>query len=100
MDLFVYGTLLDDAVVAQLTGRRFPKQSARLGGYRKHTPAGGYPYIVPDVDGAVDGVVLSGIDDDAVRAFDEYEGHLYRRIAVTVTVGAQPHHAFVYVAAK
>jgi len=101
VDLFVYGTLLDDALVQQLTGLRFPKRAARLPSYRKCTPAGGYPYIVPDDDGTVDGVLLCGVADDALRAFDAYEdaGHLYRRIEVTVSVDAQPQRAFTYVAA-
>ena len=102
MDLFAYGTLLEDAIVAQLTGRCFPKRAARLLGYRKHTPAGGYPYVVPDDNGVVDGCVLQGIDADALRAFDEYEdeGRLYRRVEVTITVAGLPQRAFVYVAMR
>jgi gamma-glutamylcyclotransferase (GGCT)/AIG2-like uncharacterized protein YtfP len=101
VDLFVYGTLLDDALVQQLTGFRFPKRAAQLGGYRKCTPAGGYPYIVPDDDGTVDGALLCDVADDALRALDAYEdeGRLYRRIEVTVTIDAQPQRAFTYVAA-
>jgi gamma-glutamylcyclotransferase (GGCT)/AIG2-like uncharacterized protein YtfP len=102
VDLFVYGTLLDDTVVQQVTGRRFPKHAARLSDYRKFTPDSGYPYIVADEGGAVDGALLCGLDQDALRALDSYEdeGRLYRRIAVTVTVGAQPRSAFAYVAAR
>jgi len=102
VDLFVYGTLLDDGLVEQLTGRRFPKRAAQLSGYRKCMPAGQYPYIVPDNDGTVDGTLLCDLTADALRMFDAYEdeGRLYRRIEVTVTVNAQPQRAFTYVAAK
>lgn len=101
VDLFVYGSLLEDAVVVQVTGRRFPKRPAQLPGFRKHTPTDSYPYIVPDDDGMVDGFVLQRVDGDALRAFDEYEdeGRLYRRVEVTITVAGRPQHAFVYVAA-
>jgi gamma-glutamylaminecyclotransferase len=102
VDLFVYGSLLDDAVVVEVTGRRFPRRAAQLRGYRKHTPVGSYPYVVPDDDGTVDGVVLQGIDADTLRALDAYEdeGQLYRRVEVTVTVAGQPQRAFVYAAAR
>jgi gamma-glutamylcyclotransferase (GGCT)/AIG2-like uncharacterized protein YtfP len=102
MDLFVYGSLLNDAVVVQVTGRRFPRRAAQLRGYRKHTPSGCYPYVVPDDDGMVNGVVLQGIDGDALQAFDAYEGEgqLYRRVEVTITVAGRPQHAFVYVAVR
>lgn len=98
----MYGTLLDDTVVQQVTGRPFPKRAARLSGYRKFTPDGGYPYIVENEGAAVDGALLCGLDDVALQALDRYEdeGHLYRRIAVTITVDARPQRAFTYVAAR
>ena len=101
MDLFVYGSLLDDAVFVQVTGRCFPKRAAQLPGYCKHTPTGSYPYVVPDDHGIVDGFVLQGIDDDALRALDEYEdeGQLYRRVEVMIIVAGRPQRALVYVAA-
>jgi gamma-glutamylcyclotransferase (GGCT)/AIG2-like uncharacterized protein YtfP len=98
--LFVYGTLMDDGVVAQLTGRRFAKTPARLEGYRRLTPPGGYPVIVPAAGASVDGLVLRGIDADALRVFDQYEdeGRLYRRLSVTVIVDGTPQEVQVYAA--
>ena len=92
---------MDDALVVQLTGRRFSKCAAVLVGYRKHAPSGDYPYIVVDDAAAVEGLVLQDIDAEALRAFDQYEdeGHLYKRVEVTVTVGGESQRAFVYVAA-
>lgn len=95
----MYGTLLADGLVAQLTGRRFPKLAARLRGYSKHVPDGGYPYIIEDQAAEVEGFVLTEVDASALRAFDAYEdeGRLYRRIEVSVIVDGKPRPAFAYV---
>jgi len=100
--LFVYGTLMDDAVVAQLVGRCLPKRTATLHGYRKVTPVGDYPYIVVDPTARVDGTLLLDVDAAALRAFDHYEdeGHLYRRIGVEVDVGNDLRSAWVYVGVR
>ncbi len=102
MELFVYGTLLDDAVVQDVAGRRFPKHAAQLAGYHRYAPANQYPYIVAADGSVVDGAVLCDVDAAALQAFDSYEdeGRLYRRIEVTVRVAGEPRRAFVYVAAR
>jgi gamma-glutamylcyclotransferase (GGCT)/AIG2-like uncharacterized protein YtfP len=98
MDLFVYGTLMDDGLVVELTGRSFRKEQAQLPGYRKVTPDGDYPYIVPDAAETVAGVVLRDVDDDALRAFDVYEDErLYLRREVTVTVAGNRQTCIAYV---
>ena len=99
MNLFVYGTLMDDALVARLTGQRFRKEPAALHGYRKVLPAGGYPYIVTDARGVVDGFVLREVGTAALRAFDRYEdeGRLYRRTVVVVNIGGREEHVWTYV---
>ncbi len=88
VNMFVYGTLLDDALVERLTGRRLRKAPAVLRGYRKIAPRDGYPYIVPDPAAVVHGCVLYAVDAEALRRFDHYEdeGHLYRRTSVVVTI--------------
>jgi gamma-glutamylcyclotransferase (GGCT)/AIG2-like uncharacterized protein YtfP len=99
MQLFAYGTLMDRALLQQLTGRYFRTQVALLRGYRKVTPQDGYSYIVADSGETVEGILLHDVDADALRAFDLYEeeGQLYRRTAVVVIVNAQPMQAFAYV---
>ena len=98
MDLFVYGTLMDDALVVELTGRSFRKERARLPGYRKVTPEGDYPYIVPDAAETVEGLVLRDVDDEALRAFDVYEDErLYLRREVTVTIAGDRQTCIAYV---
>ena len=102
MKVFAYGTLLDDAVVLRLTGRRFSKRAAVLAGYRRHAPLGGYPYIVADDTAEVAGLVLDGVDAEALQAFDRYEdeGSLYHRVEVDVALAGETERAFVYVKGK
>jgi gamma-glutamylcyclotransferase (GGCT)/AIG2-like uncharacterized protein YtfP len=98
-DLFVYGTLLDDALVVQLTGRRFTAQAARLHGYRK-IEVSDYPGIVADATAVVDGRLLRGVDAAALAVLDGYEeeGRLYRRTSVVVEVGRTRRRAQAYIA--
>ena len=99
VDLFVYGTLCDAALVRRLTGRAFAVEPAVLGGYRRFESPGSYPYIVPDPTSEVHGCVLRAVDAAALRAFDAYEdeGQLYRRVDVLITVAAQVEPAQAYV---
>ena len=101
MNLFVYGTLCDTALVRRLTGRIFTAETAILAGYRRFEPPGSYPYIVPDPTSEVPGYVLRGVDAAALRALDAYEeeGRLYRRLGVQVTVAGRLEAAQAYIAA-
>jgi gamma-glutamylcyclotransferase (GGCT)/AIG2-like uncharacterized protein YtfP len=99
IDLFVYGTLMDEELVVQLTGRSFGRVPARLPGYRRIEPPGSYAYIVPDPRGDVVGLLLQGLDQEAMRALDAYEdeGRLYQRTAVDVLIGDERCRALTYV---
>ncbi len=99
LNLFVYGTLCEAALVRRLTGRSFAMEAAVLSGYRRFEPPGSYAYITPDATSEVHGLVLRNIDAAALRAFDAYEeaGQLYRRVEVQVTVGAQIEAAQAYI---
>ena len=98
-NLFVYGTLMDPALVYRLTGRSLRRESAVLTGYRKVLPQGGYAYVVPDPHGRVDGFVLRDVDDATLHVFDRYEdeGHLYQRTEVLVSVAGRTEPAMTYV---
>src|SRR5262245_30603977 len=89
--LFVYGTLLDDARVKTVTGRRFPRRTARLDGWERIAPTGGYPYIIARPGAVVHGALLEDVDADSLRALDRYEdeGRLYVRRPVTVIVDGE-----------
>jgi gamma-glutamylcyclotransferase (GGCT)/AIG2-like uncharacterized protein YtfP len=91
VDLFVYGTLMNESVLCSLTNRSFPRHEAELSGFERFTPDFGYPYIIPNPQASVHGILLTGIDQAALAAFDRYEeeGHLYHRRQVEVTVGGR-----------
>jgi gamma-glutamylcyclotransferase (GGCT)/AIG2-like uncharacterized protein YtfP len=84
--LFVYGTLMSEARLYSLTGRRFPRRRARLDGFARILPRGGHPYIVPRLGAHVVGVLLEGVDADSLGRLDAYEdeGRLYHRRPVEV----------------
>jgi gamma-glutamylcyclotransferase (GGCT)/AIG2-like uncharacterized protein YtfP len=90
--LFVYGTLLDANQLRAVTGRTFPSRPARLEGWRRVRPRGGWPDVVRDPGAHVDGALLDGIDAQALAALDAYEdeGRLYRREDASVTADGAP----------
>ncbi|MCW5891583.1 MAG: gamma-glutamylcyclotransferase [bacterium] len=99
--LFVYGTLRDPARQRAVAGRTFPARPATLRGFRRVDPLGGYPYLLDDAGGIVDGLVLGEIDAASLRRLDCYEdeGRLYVRRAVTVAADGVELACDVYVGA-
>lgn len=86
--LFVYGTLMSEAHLYSLTGRRFPRRPARLEGYERILPNQGYPYCVPKSGGQVEGFLIEDVDAASLATLDRYEdeGRLYHRRPVEVLV--------------
>lgn len=84
INLFVYGTLTNEAYVKIITGKTFQRKKAVLPSFRKITPAGGFPYIKPFSNVFVNGYILLDVDEAALKKLDEYEdeGFLYRRTPV------------------
>lgn len=99
--LFVYGTLMSDAVVQELLGHRLFGRAAVLKGYRRlHDPAIGYPVVHPQEGATVAGKLLDGVDAGALAILDAYEGNRYRRVTVQVdTLDGRALDAYVYVPA-
>ncbi|MSS72314.1 MAG: gamma-glutamylcyclotransferase [Candidatus Latescibacteria bacterium] len=97
--LFVYGTLRDDEMVRQVTGRTFPKGDGTLAGYRRVGEASGfpYPYLVVQEGEVTKGTVLLGIGPEHLARLDVYEGACYERRRVVVATGQGTCHAWVYV---
>jgi gamma-glutamylcyclotransferase (GGCT)/AIG2-like uncharacterized protein YtfP len=89
--LFVYGSLVRRAVLVQVLGHPHwgEQLRAQLRGWRKvQTPAYGYPFLVPDPHGLVDGVVLLDLSAEDLARLDVYEEvdeRVYERTAVEVT---------------
>ena len=87
VSLFVYGTLLSDALVRKLTGRVFPKRPATLDGFERVEPPGDYSYITRRPGARVEGYLLDGVDAASLARLDAYEGDGYIRTTLEVTVG-------------
>jgi gamma-glutamylcyclotransferase (GGCT)/AIG2-like uncharacterized protein YtfP len=102
MNLFVYGTLMDEELVYSLTRRRFRRNDAELPGFARFAPPAGYPYILPRAGARVRGILLSGIDPASLAALDRYEdeGTLYRRRRVQAIVRGRPVPCDTYVGAE
>lgn len=97
--LFVYGTLTDERRLRAVTGRSFPRRPARLDGYERIEPAGGYPYVVARPGSAVDGWLVEQIDAASLGRLDAYEdeGRLYSRRPVEVIADGARVSCEVYV---
>lgn len=89
VNLFVYGTLQDPALVRRLTGASLEMCDATLEGYRKapHSRIP-YPSIIPDERMSVPGKLIHDITPEALLRLDEYETPEYRRIQVSVTLSS------------
>lgn len=89
IDLFVYGSLRDKRLLYELTGKTFSSSAATLEEFKKRTPPGGHPYILPDKGSKVTGLLIRGIDPESLRRLDRYEdgGRLYFRRRITVVCG-------------
>ena len=98
-DLFVYGTLREDEIVRRVTGRTFPRASGMLKGFRRFDgPAWfPYPYVAPEAEASLEGVVLVGVDAESLARLDGYEGRCYVRRRVRVETGGGSREAWVYV---
>lgn len=99
MNLFVYGTLRDPQLVQRLVGRTFPTVPAELEGWRvlpPHASRSGYPEIVPDPASRVEGLLLLGVDPDAVQRLDHYEeGYVRCRVRVRTQDGSADAEVYV-----
>lgn len=87
--LFVYGTLMSEALLQALTGRWFPRCPATLEGYARVFPEAlrGYPHIIPRAGEHVEGFLIEDVDPASLRTLDAYEdeGRLYLRQSIEVT---------------
>jgi len=96
--LFVYGTLQDSRIQKLVIGRSQEGGQNVLEGYRKEEikiEDEHYPILVPDPKKSVSGKVLL-VTPEELKAIDEYETRIYKRITVTLKDGAK---AWVYASA-
>jgi gamma-glutamylcyclotransferase (GGCT)/AIG2-like uncharacterized protein YtfP len=96
--LFSYGTLMLAEVMEIVAGRRFTARRATLAGYRRRLLRGRvYPGLLPVAGESVEGVLWEDLDPPALARIDRFEGSLYERPELRVTLASgESCAAFVY----
>jgi gamma-glutamylcyclotransferase (GGCT)/AIG2-like uncharacterized protein YtfP len=88
--IFAYGTLEAPEVVALVLGRTLPGVEARLDDFARHRVRGRlFPGIVPRTEAATPGTLLREASDADLARLDSFEGALYERRRVEVTLTAR-----------
>ena len=90
MRLFFFGTLLDPELFALVIGRPmadFQIRSAALPGRQRHKVRGeSYPILVPQPDGAVEGLLVEGFSTAEMERMQFFESDDYALQPVTVAL--------------
>lgn len=101
-DVFLYGTLAHEAVLAAVRGRPVAPGElvpATLTGYRREGALGAsYPVLVVDPAAEVAGLLLRRPGADELRRLNHFEAEEYVAARVTVLVEERPRDAWVYLA--
>lgn len=85
IDLFVYGTLMNDRHVKLLLNHTVKSEPALLYNYMRVVPPGAFYFIVPQQGAVTTGRLLKGLSPEDIARIDAFEdeGNLYfRKIAV------------------
>jgi gamma-glutamylcyclotransferase (GGCT)/AIG2-like uncharacterized protein YtfP len=87
VNLFAYGTLMDGGIMARASGCRPASRPAVLNDhYRQPLQGKFYPAIVRERGATVTGICYLDLPDSAWPALDLFEGEIYERVAVMVTL--------------
>ncbi len=85
--LFAYGTLMSEDIMQSVSGYRLHRMSGVLQGYcRRAVKYQVYPALTPDAHSCVEGIVYFNLPPDAWHRLDLFEGDMYFREAVEVTL--------------
>lgn len=81
IDLFVYGTLMDNHHVHMLLKRNVEAIPAKLNNYMKISPPWSFPFIVKQYGATTYGRILKNLTKEELATIDEFEreGTLYKR---------------------
>lgn len=98
-NLFTYGSLMCEDIMAKVAGCQADRRQATLKGYfRARIRGEEYPGIIARPDTEVEGVLYHDLPAEAIDRLDTFEGKLYARQAVTViTAEGDPCSAMAYV---
>ncbi|KAB2954314.1 gamma-glutamylcyclotransferase [Heliorestis acidaminivorans] len=101
--LFTYGTLMKAEIIKDFL-LRIPSEPIKslLKGYKKFPSPYGYPYILPDRNWEVEGILWEQLTDKDLQILDDYEGlfenpQLYYRQQESIYIGRRMTKAWVYV---
>ena len=84
---FTYGTLMCADIMSAVSGRPLSGEPARLDGYARHAVRDeDYPGIQPAPGAQVEGVLYRDIDAAALARLDAFEGDMYARETVRITL--------------
>lgn len=86
VNLFVYGTLMDDSRVQMLLTRKVESKKATLHNFLRMSPTWSFPFIVKRHGAATRGRVLLGVTKRELAILDDFEdeGDMYHRRHVMV----------------
>jgi hypothetical protein len=99
---FFYGTLIDPSIRRAVLRRSVSRSHLRravLPGFRRVFRCGAtYPVLIGDLDGAVEGILASGLSPSDVARLIAYEGADYRLVEqIVIAAGGQKLRAWVFV---
>ena len=99
MDLFAYGTLMEEAVFRRVAGSALSGVPAVAPGWiRRRVRGQVYPGIIPQAGGIVNGIVYAELTPVAWKRLDAFEGEMYERSTLVVrTEDGCDRNAFAYV---
>jgi len=84
-DLFTYGSLMCEDIMASVVGDHLRCTPAILPGYRRFLVRDEhYPGVIADQSGTVAGIVYHNITPEGWSRLDRFEGEMYDRRPVTV----------------
>lgn len=99
INLFTYGTLMDEALMERLTGKRFKWCEGTLYDYKKLMVKGeDFPGIIAFTGEMVRGRVYFNVDNESLNKINEYEDEFYELKRVLVhTNNGKKIDAYTYV---
>lgn len=85
MHVFVYGTLMYEAVAARVVSGRYRQKPGTLRGYRRCPLQGeDYPAIISEEGMSVPGIIWLDVNEEDLVRLDAFEGDEYDRVQVIV----------------
>jgi len=97
-DVFVYGSLMFDAVWCRLITTDYQHCEASLHGYKRlNIRSEVYPALVPASNYKVAGKLIFNVNNEDIKLLDQFEGDQYHRTGLTVLdINNGQHTAEVY----